>query len=1407
VSVADTGQIDYESATSHTVYIKATSADGSTDQESFTVNVTDANEAGVGAVSDSDATANAVNENVAIGTTVGVTGFATDPDGTDTVTYSLTDDAGGLFAIDANTGVVTVAGAIDRETAASYDIDITATSSDLSTSVQTYTINVNDIDEFDVTTPTDSNAAANTVAEDATNGTAVGVTASASDGDATTNAITYSVVDINGDPVVGGPFAVDANSGVVSVADTGQIDYESATSHTVYIKATSADGSTDQESFTVNVTDAFDEDPTDITYTGGNVNENAIAGTVAATLSTVDADAGDSFTYAITSDPTGYFEIVGNEVRVKAGATIDYETATSHNVMVEVTDAGGNTYSEAITLNVNDLNDETPTDITFTGGSVNENAVAGTVAATLSSVDADASNSFTYAITSDPSGYFEIVGNEVRVKAGATIDYETATSHNVTIEVDDGNGHTYSEAITLNVNDLNDETPTDITFTGGNVNENVVAGTVAATLSSVDADASNSFTYTITSDPSGYFEIVGNEVRVKAGATIDYEAATSHNVTIEVDDGNGHTYSEAITLNVNDIEFEDPTDIRIAHGTVTESGGIIAAGTVVASVASVVDPEANDTFTYALTDDAAGQYTIDASGNISLVANHNVSTADSDTVVVEVTDFGGNTYSETIGIQLGTTGDDTLNGTTNDDVIYGLSGTDTLWGGAGDDTLVAGDSGAPVPYDTEINALNPVAYYRLGESSGTSVVDETGTHNGTYANGVALGATGGLTGNSDTAADFDGSNDEVVISDHADFDITDGTLSFWFNPDVVNTNQVLFSKSGDASTVFRLTLTSGGFIEFETGNGSQDKSVSTTTTFNTGQWYQVTASWGASGMKIYVDGQLEDSAVGTTSMDGSNDIFIGSDSGSVNFDGTIDELAIFDTVLTQSEITDVYDVGTSAGNILSGGDGNDTLVAGSGLDNLDGGAGTDTAVYSDSTAAVNVDLNSGTGTGGDAESDTFTSIENVTGSDFNDTLTGNAGSNILIGGAGDDTLVAGDGGGDSYDTEINALNPVAYYRLGESSGTTAVDETGSHNGTYVNGVTLGVSGGVSGDDTAASFDGANDELVISDHTDLDITDGTISFWFNPDTIGSTQVLFQKDGQTSSFNITLNTGGFIDFETGNGSADKSVSTTTTFNTGQWYQVTASWGASGMKIYVDGQLEDSAVGTTGLEGNNDAFIGSDGSSAHFDGSIDELAIFDTVLTQSEITDVYDSAPVLGGAGDVLIGGAGADSLDGGAGTDTAVYSDSTAGVTVNLATGTGTGGDAEGDTLTSIENITGSDYDDNLTGDANANVLDGGLGDDTLLGGDGSDTFVFWEGHGADNVQGGQGASWTDNIELHDATGGSNIGTYGTDWTLTLSEGSIDTQDANSITLTDDADGTITLQDGSTIDFFDIERIDF
>ena len=111
--------------------------------------------------------------------------------------------------------------------------------------------------------------------------------------------------------------------------------------------------------------------------------------------------------------------------------------------------------------------------------------------------------------------------------------------------------------------------------------------------------------------------------------------------------------------------------------------------------------------------------------------------------------------------------------------------------------------------------------------------------------------------------------------------------------------------------------------------------------------------------------------------------------------------------------------------------------------------------------------------------------------------------------------------------------------------------------------------------------------------------------------------------------------------------------------------------------------------------------------------------------------------GGTGnDKFFGGDGADAMDGGADVDTVTYEGSTEGVKVNLATGRGLGGQAEGDTLISIENVTGSQYRDILAGSGDDNTIHGGRGDDTISAGGGDDTVIG--GLGDDFLTGGAGS---------------------------------------------------------------------
>jgi Ca2+-binding RTX toxin-like protein len=136
------------------------------------------------------------------------------------------------------------------------------------------------------------------------------------------------------------------------------------------------------------------------------------------------------------------------------------------------------------------------------------------------------------------------------------------------------------------------------------------------------------------------------------------------------------------------------------------------------------------------------------------------------------------------------------------------------------------------------------------------------------------------------------------------------------------------------------------------------------------------------------------------------------------------------------------------------------------------------------------------------------------------------------------------------------------------------------------------------------------------------------------------------------------------------------------------------------------------------------------------------------------------------DTLKGGGGADTLNGGSGIDTANYFDSSAGVFVSLYNDVAANGDAEGDELNSIENVTGSAYHDDLWGSDGVNVLNGGAGNDTLKGFGGNDTInggtdndTLYGMDGLDTMNGGAGTDTLIGGASGDRmTGGANADTF-------------------------------------------------
>ena len=184
-----------------------------------------------------------------------------------------------------------------------------------------------------------------------------------------------------------------------------------------------------------------------------------------------------------------------------------------------------------------------------------------------------------------------------------------------------------------------------------------------------------------------------------------------------------------------------------------------------------------------------------------------------------------------------------------------------------------------------------------------------------------------------------------------------------------------------------------------------------------------------------------------------------------------------------------------------------------------------------------------------------------------------------------------------------------------------------------------------------------------------------------------------------------------------------------------------GGGGADTLYGGTEADSLLG----EGGNDRLFGDAGNDT-LSGGVGDDTLFGGTEADSLLggdgNDLLSgdagNDTLLGEAGDdTLVGGAGADSLNGGTGRDTADYSGSTQGVNVNLLTGQGTGGDAQGDTLTGVDNLVGSNFDDTLTGHNWQGDLYGGGGNDLLQGGTGNGDRLYG-GDGNDRLYGDAGA---------------------------------------------------------------------
>ena len=301
--------------------------------------------------------------------------------------------------------------------------------------------------------------------------------------------------------------------------------------------------------------------PTDILLSNSTVAENGAPGTVVGALADVDVDAGDTATFTLTNDAGGLFAISnGNLVTT---APLDYEQATSHTVTVQVTDSAGAAFSQDIQIDVTNVN-EAPTDITLSNASVPENAPTGTVVGNLAAIDPDAGDTATYTLIDNAGGLFDLAAG--LLVTTAPLDHEQAASHQITVRATDAAGLTVDRTFTIATTNVN-EAPTAVLLSNSSVAENSPANTVVGDLSVLDPDAGDTAAFTLTNDAGGLFAISGGNL--VATGPLNYEQATSHQVTVRATDSGGLTHDTTFAIATTNVN-EAPTEHSLSSSTVPQ---------------------------------------------------------------------------------------------------------------------------------------------------------------------------------------------------------------------------------------------------------------------------------------------------------------------------------------------------------------------------------------------------------------------------------------------------------------------------------------------------------------------------------------------------------------------------------------------------------------------------------------------------------------------------------------------------------------------------------------------------------------------------------------------------------------------------------------------------------------------
>lgn len=537
-------------------------------------------------------------------------------------------------------------------------------------------------------------------------------------------------------------------------------------------------------------------------------------------------------------------------------------------------------------------------------------------------------------------------------------------------------------------------------------------------------------------------------------------------------------------------------------------------------------------------------------------------------------------------------------------------------------------------YAQVVAADSPAAYWRLGDSSqATTAADASGNGRSLSVNGaVGFGASAGLSGDPDTATSFDGSSSYLSVADASWLDPASGfSVEVWVKSSS-SSGTVVAKPYALGSSVSYALLVSGGYAVAAVDSTGGPVTATSASRIDDGQWHLLDLTFDGSSLRLYVDGASPvSSSVSGTLQFASNALQVGRQDGTGGwFAGSIDDVAFYATALTGSQIA----AHNAAGTSLYG-------VSCSSISNAT------SAVYlpqaSDLGYRLRVEITA-TDTTGSTNADSFASV--VSGSSpvnqslptidgeaqVGQTLTAETGS---WAGAAPVTYTY-QWSRCGYPAVVLRDQPAGYWRLGETSGTSLANMVSGGSAAIVSGsYALGQTGAIGDGDTAVSFAGG--DASVANYNGISPSNAiTLEWWFKGTVPASSNWILSKASSSNDqpylqYGVGVDGSGNVKFAlyTQGTLSANTWSTGVPWPTdGNWHYFAITYAASPgtAMLYLDGTPKQ-AIATPG------GGIGSFSTPLYFmhsawlggtsQGQLDELAVYDSALSQQQVEDHYEAA----------------------------------------------------------------------------------------------------------------------------------------------------------------------------------------